>query len=66
VSVIRVAVLAPELRPRDLSKLLDAAFAGHDEILQFVVDGHGWPDHGAVEAALWAALVDDTAERLIE
>jgi hypothetical protein len=67
VDVIKVAVLGTlGLRPRDLSKILDAAFADQDEILQFVVDGHGWHDNGAVESALWTALIDDTADRLTE
>ena len=64
--VIKAAVLVTgDTRPKDLSRLLDIAFEDRDNILQFVVEGYGWPD-GAdpTETLLWEALVNDTAERL--
>ena len=66
--VIRVAVLVTAgTRPKDLSAVLDAAFKYDPEILQFAVEGHGWPGDGdPTEGSLWDALVDDTASRLLE
>ena len=40
--VVQVAVLVTErTRPKDLSDLLDFAFEDDDDVLQFVVEGHG-------------------------
>ena len=75
--IIRVAVLVTaHTRPKDLSRLLDLAFQEDPSgdvddpragILQFVVEGHGWPTDGdPTERSLWDALLDDTADRLTE
>jgi hypothetical protein len=68
VSVTKVAVLTPaDIRPKDLSRLLDVAFEDCDEVLQFVVEGYGCSDCSDVtEADLMAALIDYTAERLTQ
>ena len=45
--MIRVAVLVTAgTRPKDLSAVLDAAIKYDPEILQFAVEGHGWPGDG--------------------
>jgi hypothetical protein len=66
--VIKVAVLATaDMRPKELSRLLDRTFEDQNEILQLVVQGHGWGDDAdSTEASIWAALVDDTAEKLAD
>jgi hypothetical protein len=41
--VLRVVVLvATETRPKDLSRVLDAAFEDWDDVVQFAVEGYGW------------------------
>jgi hypothetical protein len=64
--VIKIAVLVTaDVRPKDLPGFLDEAFEDVDEVLQFVVEGHGWEKDGdATEAALMATLIDDVADRL--
>jgi hypothetical protein len=43
VRFIKVAVLVTaKTRPKDLSQVLDEAFQSCDEVLEFVVEGHGW------------------------
>ena len=43
VRFMKVAVLvAAKTRPKDLSRVLDEAFEGWDEVLEFVVEGYGW------------------------
>ena len=66
--VIRVAVLVTaDTRLKVLSRVLDDAFEYHPEILQFAVEGYGWPGEGApTEESLWNALLDRTADRLPE
>ena len=45
--VIRVAVLVTaDTRLKVLSRVLDDAFEYHPEILQFAVEGYGWPGDG--------------------
>lgn len=62
--VIRVAVLVTaDTRLKVLSRVLDDAFEYHPEILQFAVEGYGWPSDGdPTEESLWDALHDKTAE----
>jgi hypothetical protein len=41
--VIKVAVLVWEnVWPKELSDVLDLAFADRDEVLEFKVEGYGW------------------------
>ena len=45
--VIRVAVLVTaDTRLKVLGRVLDDAFEYHPEILQFAVEGYGWPGDG--------------------
>jgi hypothetical protein len=66
--VIRVAVLVTaDTRLKVLSRLLDDAFEYYPEILQFAVEGYGWPGDGdPTEESLVNALLDRTADRLLE
>jgi hypothetical protein len=64
--VVRVAMLVTGgTRPKELSTRLDLAFEDDADVLQFVVEGYGWPEgHEPSESSLIDALVNDTAERL--
>ena len=66
--VIRVAVLVTaDTRLKVLSRVLDDAFEYHPGILQFAIEGHGWPGDGdPTEESLVNALLDRTADRLPE
>ena len=42
--VIKVAVLVTaDTRPKDLSRVLDVAFEGEDNVHRVLVEGYGWP-----------------------
>jgi hypothetical protein len=41
--VLRVEIeVTTETRPKDLSRVLDAAFEDWDDVVQFAVEGYGW------------------------
>jgi hypothetical protein len=52
--VVAVLVTA-DTRPKDLSRVLDEAFEDWDAVLQFVVEGYGWPDDADRSDALGGA-----------
>ena len=58
---IKAAVLvADNVGPRDLSRVLDVAFEDVDDVLQFVVEGHGWTDDAdATKTSLMDAFMED-------
>ncbi len=60
--VIRVAVLVTaDTRLKVISHVLDDAFEYHPEILQFAIEGYGWPGDGdPTEESLVNALLDRT------
>ena len=60
--VIRVAVLVTaDTGLKVISHVLDDAFEYHPEILQFAVEGYGWPgERDPMEESLCDALVDRT------
>ena len=63
--VIHVAVLvSADTRLKDLSHVLDDAFEYHPDILQFAVEGYGWPGDGdPTEESLVNALLDRTGRQ---
>jgi hypothetical protein len=65
VRMLKVAVLVTaDTRPKELSELLEFAFYGVDEVLQFAVEGHGWDENeDPTEESLLAALVDGEVDR---